>query len=96
MHTLRGIISRIYMGSMRDWPEFTLRTDNGEESHWTREANSPAQFQLYQEGCRVELDYVIQHHRLKSWDNGAETKCVVEIRIEAQQDAPADTERRRG
>ncbi len=39
-HTLRGCISRIYMGSMNDWPEFELTSDDGEKSRWTREANS--------------------------------------------------------
>src|SRR5262245_110866 len=35
--TLRGVISRVYMGSMGDWPEFEVRSDAGELSSWTRE-----------------------------------------------------------
>ena len=81
VHTLRGRISRVYLGSMRDWPEFTLTLPSGESSNWTREADSLQLSQLYVEGRAVELDYVVQHHRKKSWDGGAETKFVLAIRV---------------
>jgi len=40
VHTLRGTIGRVYMGSMNDWPEFELVTAEGQKSSWTREAKS--------------------------------------------------------
>jgi hypothetical protein len=69
------------MGSMGDWPGFTMRSATGEESSWTREANTKAQAELYEVGRPIEIDYVIQRHQPKAWDRGAETKCVIEIRI---------------
>jgi hypothetical protein len=81
VHTLRGRISRVYMGSMRDWPEFTLTLPTGEASSWTREADTVELSELYVEGRDVELDYVLQHHRKKSWDGGDETKFVLAIRV---------------
>ncbi len=80
-HTLRGYISRVYMGSMNDWPEFELTSDDGEKSSWTREANSKAYASMYEVGRRVELDYVLQRHRPAAWNGGSETKVVLEIRI---------------
>jgi hypothetical protein len=66
---------------MNDWPEFEMIGDSGEESRWTREVNSPKQDQLYRIGARIEIDYVWQRHRPKSFDRGAEVKQVIEIRI---------------
>ncbi len=80
-HTLRGYITRVYMGSMNDWPEFELTSDDGEKSSWTREANSKAHASMYEVGRRVELDYVLQRHRPAAWDGGSETRVVLEIRI---------------
>jgi len=37
--TLRGAIARVYMGSMNDWPEFTMRTETGDEFTWSRETD---------------------------------------------------------
>jgi hypothetical protein len=82
VHTLRGLISRVYMGSMRDWPEFSLTVPTGETTNWTREADSDELFQMYVEGRAIELDYVLQNHRKKSWDKGSQTKMVLAIRIE--------------
>ena len=81
-HTALGKITRVYMGSMGDWPEFEMITDNGETLAWTREQNSPDLDALYTQGATVQVVYVIQQHRPKSWDSGAETKCVIEIRVE--------------
>jgi hypothetical protein len=69
------------MGSMGDWPEFAMKSDDGEESRWTREVNAKEQNALYRVGNRIEIDYVVQRHRRASLDHGAETKCVIEIRI---------------
>jgi hypothetical protein len=95
VHTLRGTIARVYMGSMGDWPEFEMRSDSGELSRWTREANSAELAGSYTVGRRVELDYVLQRHRPAAWDGGAETKVVVEIRVDerAEQSAAADPAR---
>ncbi len=81
LHTLQGQISRVYMGSMRDWPEFTLTLPTGETSNWTREADSVELSQMYVEGRAVEIDYVVQNFRKKSWDKGGQTKLVLAIRI---------------
>jgi hypothetical protein len=55
VHTLRGAITRVYMGSMGDWPEFEMRSDSGELSRWTREVNSAELAGVYAVGCGVEL-----------------------------------------
>ena len=82
VHHLRGTISRVYMGSMNDWPEFTFRSEAGEESNWSRYGNSPALAAHYAVGRSIELDYVLQRHRPKSFDGGAEHKIPIEIRIQ--------------
>lgn len=82
VHTLRGTITRIGMGSMGDWPVFEMRSDSGEFSRWTREANSAELASSYVVGRRAELDYVLQRHRPAARDVGAETKIIVEIRVD--------------
>ncbi len=81
VHTLSGHITKVYMASMNDWPEFAMTTEQGEEFKWTRELNDAALDSLYQVGHRVEVDYVEQRHRKPLWGLGQDTKCVVEIRI---------------
>jgi len=81
IHTQVGTISKVYMGSMNDWPMFDLLTDTGEKSSWTREVNFSERDSLYRAGSRVEIDYVWQNSRPKSWSKGAEQKQVLEIRI---------------
>jgi hypothetical protein len=84
IHTLSGHITKVYMGSMGDWREFAMKSDD-EKSQWTRKVNAKEQDALYRVGNRVELDYVIQRYRSASYsasfDRGSEAKCVVEIRI---------------
>ena len=82
LHRLVGIITKVYIGSMGDWPEFSMRTDSGDESSWTRFANSTKQYELYVAGRRIELDYVVQRFKPSSWSGDSETKCVIEIRID--------------
>ena len=74
VQTLLGAITRVYMGSMNDWPEFTMRTETEEESSWSRYANDPAFASLYAVGRPIELDYVVQQHRPHSFDSGAKHK----------------------
>ncbi|HKN22368.1 MAG TPA: hypothetical protein VJX73_13175 [Terracidiphilus sp.] len=81
-HTLRGTISKVYMASMGDWPEFKMAGDDGHESTWTRLMHSPEQDRLYRVGSPVEIDFVWQQHRPKSFDHGARVEVVLEIRIE--------------
>lgn len=82
LHTLRGVIVGRFWGSMRDWPEISVQQDDGQISQWTREVNTKEQDALYVPGRRIEIDYVLQRRRLQSVENGAETKVVVEIRVE--------------
>ena len=84
VHMLRGTITRVYMGSMNDWPEFTMRTDTGEESSWSRYGNDPVFASLYTVGRSIELDYVVQRHRSKSFDGGSEDKIPIEIRLDEE------------
>ncbi|PND39236.1 hypothetical protein C1O66_18020 [Paucibacter aquatile] len=81
MHTLKGMIIKVYMGSMGDWPEFRVREEDGTESSWTREAQSRELDAAYQIGCSVEVDYVVERFKAKSWSGPEETKSVVEIRV---------------
>ena len=70
------------MGSMNDWPEFTMRSETGEETSWSRYANDPDFASLYTVGRSVELDYVFQRHRPKSFDGGSEQKIPIEVRVD--------------
>jgi hypothetical protein len=84
VQTARGTISKVYMGSMRDWPEFKMHSSDGMELTWTREAQSKELDELYKEGAEVEVDYVVQSFKPKSWSGAKETECVIEIRVESQ------------
>jgi hypothetical protein len=79
-HTLSGVITRIYFGSMGDWPMFEMKHGSGECTSWTREVNAKEQDAFYKIGVPIEVDYVVQRHRPGSFDHGAEFKCVLEIR----------------
>jgi hypothetical protein len=81
IHRLRGTITKVYMGSMNDWPEFAMRADTGEDSSWSRYADSKELAEFYTVGHRIELDYVIQHFKPKSWSGDSENKVVIEIRV---------------
>lgn len=81
LHTLSGTISKVYMGSMRDWPEIRVRDRSGTESNWTREALTPELDKVYREGAEVEIDYVLQRFKEKAWNGPEEVKCVIEIRV---------------
>ena len=95
LHMLRGVIVDRFWGSMADWPEITVQSDDGETSHWTREVNVKEQDALYIPGQRIEIDYVLQHHRPKSFDKGGETKVVIEIRVEPNAQTPGSYEKLR-
>lgn len=82
IHTLKGVISKVYMGSMNDWPMFALKDATGQEEHFTREANTPQLDSLYQEGRIAEMEYVWQTARKTFWNRGTDRKVVIAIRIE--------------
>ncbi len=91
VHTCCGVITRRYMGSMNDWPEFTMRSDSGEETSWSRFGHSGEDDRYYQVDRRIEVDYVLQRGRPNALGPGAERKTVVEVRIEV----PSETIRER-
>jgi hypothetical protein len=95
LQTVRGTIERVYMASMNDWPEFEVRADTGDLSRWTRESNTAELDRAYAPGRLVEVDYVIQRHRPKSFDGGAKTKVVVAIRVAAEPGVADGASRRR-
>ncbi len=82
VHHLKGTIASVHMGSMNDWPEFTLRTENGEEFTWSRYANCPEFAELYTVGRGIELDYIVQRHRATSFGPGTHVRIPIEIRVE--------------
>jgi hypothetical protein len=51
---LDGVVTRVYWGSMADWPEFELRDARGELSSWTREGDA----RRFVEGLTFRLEYV--------------------------------------
>jgi hypothetical protein len=55
---LTGRISRIYMGSMNDWPEVEIDAD-GSLTRWTRYGLKD----LYEVGRPIEVRYVLQKWR---------------------------------
>lgn len=81
VHPLKGTVSSVHMGSMNDWPEFTLRTESGEEFTWSRYANDPEFVGLYTVGRPIEVDYVIQRHRATSIGPGTQLRIPIEIRV---------------
>ncbi|HKC96332.1 MAG TPA: hypothetical protein VKB81_20155 [Nitrospira sp.] len=82
LHMLCGEIIERFWSGMADWPEIRIRSDDGQISEWTRKVNVKEQGALYIPGQRIEIDYVLQRHRPKSTDKGAEHKIVIEIRVE--------------
>jgi hypothetical protein len=85
MHTIRGVIEQVYMGSQNDWPMCEVLSDDGETSKWTREMQDFTSDSLYRVGARIEIDYVFQKSKADApWKPSAEPKNVLEIRIESK------------
>jgi hypothetical protein len=82
VHHLRGTISTVYMGSMNDWPEFTLRTKDGEEFTWSRYANCADFTGLYTLGRAIEVDYVVQRYRATDLGTGTQVRIPIAIRVD--------------
>jgi len=55
IHTIEGIITRVYMSGHNDYPEFEI-DDGQEKTCWTRDGKDEA----YIVGKRVKLKYVFQ------------------------------------
>lgn len=85
--TLSGKITKVYMGSMGDWPMFEFTDVSGDTHSFTREAQDAQLSKLYAVGLAVEVDYVIQKHK-KSFTGGSlDTKVVTKIRIQEGEQA---------
>ncbi len=82
VYHIKGTISSVHMGSMNDWPEFTVRAENGEEFTWSRYANFPEFASLYSVGRPIEIDYVVQRHRASSLGPGTHERIPIAIRVE--------------
>lgn len=76
---VEGVISRVRMGSMNDWPVFDIDA-NGRTTTWTREVHRGEDDRLYAAGKHVFLEYVIQHAK-KDLANFGTTKQEVILRI---------------
>ena len=78
-HPLQGKVTAVYWGSMRDWPMFSLRGPEDEETSWTREGD----ISKYLPGLRCELSYVLQAPKKQHFPDRIEHhKIVLEIRLE--------------
>jgi hypothetical protein len=84
MHSVNGVISRVFLSGHNDWEEFAIES-SGEQTSWNRvtsggPAGSPgrvAKGRMYEVGRRVLLKYVLQQSRLRL----PARKAVLEIWI---------------
>lgn len=91
---LTGRISKVYMGSMGDWPMFEFRDAAGETHSFTRWAQNPKLDRLYAVGREVEVDYVIQKHKKSFVGGSLDTKVVTAVRIKEDEQASRRINRR--
>ena len=82
VHHVKGKISSVHLGSMNDWPEFTLQTETGEEFTWSRYANSPDFGSLYSVGRPIEIDYVVQRYRASALGPATHDRIPIAIRVD--------------
>jgi hypothetical protein len=75
-HTVKGIISRVYMSGHNDYPQFEIESDEGKTS-WTRTGLDEA----YKIGKSIELIYVEQKYKRPTAIIGPISKCVLEVNI---------------
>jgi hypothetical protein len=73
VHTIEGVISRVYMSGHNDYPEFEI-DDGQEKTRWTREGKDEA----YIVGRRVKLKYVFQKPK-RTWGGKNQHEVVLEI-----------------
>jgi hypothetical protein len=86
VETLSGTISRVYMGSMGDWPEFEFICSDGSTERFTRYQTPPdgSRDHFYAVGRRVEVDTVWQEARRNApdWCLPRRRRTVLAVRIE--------------
>ncbi len=85
-----GQISRVRWGSMGDWPEFDLSSDDGEITTWTREGDHTR----FVKGLFARVRYVLQHSKDETpfaSALGHERKLVLSLEVE---DSPLRSEAR--
>ena len=70
-----GVITRVYWGSMADWPEFELRDATGDLASWTREGNP----RRYVEGLRARVEFV--EHPWKNEHTGLGTHSQIKLGV---------------
>jgi len=75
-HSIKGVISQIYMSGHNDYPEFEIENSVG-KSVWTKLGEGSA----YQVGKKIELVYVEQLYKKSTAITGMISKCVIEIKI---------------
>lgn len=77
---LSGTISRVYWGSMGDWPECEVTSDDGSKCTWTREGD----ITRYVEGLQVRIIYVIHPWKVsdQEYRHGGPSKIVLTVEIE--------------
>jgi hypothetical protein len=74
-----GKISRVYWGSMGDWPECEVTIDDGSKSIWTREGD----ITRYVEGLRVQITFVLHPWKVPDQHGlGNVSKIVLTVEIE--------------
>lgn len=85
MHTLKGTITRVYMGSMGDWPEFEMKCDDGALLKFTRKQTlrDGTRDGFYTVGSKIEIDAVWQdsRHDAPDWGLPRTKRTVIAIRI---------------
>ena len=89
IQTVVGQISHVFMSGHNDYPEFEI-DDGASKTHWTRQTSevpgsalSRRQMaDLYREGARVRLSYVLQRFKKPLAGLGPHSKCVIEIWVE--------------
>ena len=74
-----GVITRVYMGSMNDWPSFELDS-SGHKATWTRKVHRREDDCFYVVGKRACIEYVLQHAK-KDLGNLGTTEQEVVLRI---------------
>jgi hypothetical protein len=74
-----GIVSRVYWGSMGDWPMCEVMADDGSKSDWTREGD----LSRYVEGLRAQFTAVLHPWKVPHQHGlGATSKIVLTVEIE--------------
>jgi hypothetical protein len=76
-----GTISRVYWGSMGDWPECEVTGDDGSKSTWTRDGD----ITRYVEGLQVRIVYVLHPWKApdQEYRHGGPSKIVLTVEIES-------------